>query len=244
MSSHRIPATFPGRTQQHAFAQSALIVGTLLLLLAMVCGWLLGLGQTTMLALALVIVVLTLSAIGLKLALGERKTRLRGGAASDRQQTASSDASQDESANSPLLGKRWSLDVFASIDAQRFAAVCETWFSWAGFDTRYESHRTNEGVDIWLHAARLPGPVAIVRCKHTPDEPVSLREMQEFQGVVANCKSAHGTFTTTSTYTPEALQFAREHDIEAVDGKALLRRILTRTRQSQQALLAVAYHGR
>jgi hypothetical protein len=244
MSSHRIPATFAGRTQQHAFAQSALIAGTLLLLLAMACGWLLGLGQPTMLALALVIVVLTLSAIGLKLAFGERKAHRRADAASARQQASSSDASQDDAVNSPLLGKRWSLDVFATIDAQRFAAVCETWFSWAGFDTRYQSHRTNEGVDIWLHAARLPGPVAIVRCKHTLDAPVGLREMQEFQGVVANCKSAHGTFTTTSTYTPEALQFAREHDIEAVDGKALLRRILTRTRQSQQALLAVAYHGR
>ena len=30
-------------------------------------------------------------------------------------------------------GKRWSLDVFQAIDAKRFAAVCETWFSWAGF---------------------------------------------------------------------------------------------------------------
>ena len=144
----------------------------------------------------------------------------------------------------PLHGKRWSLDVFANIDAQRFAAVCETWFSWAGFDTRRESHRTHEGVDIWLHASRLPGPVAIVRCKHAPNQPVSLQELREFQGVVSTCKDAHGTFTTTSTYTPEALQFAEEHGIEVVDGRDLLRRILTRTRHSQQVLLAVAYHGR
>ena len=244
MSIHRIPATLAARTQQHSFAQSALIAGTLVLLLAMVCGWLLELGQPIMLAIALVVVVLTLSTIGLQLAFANRNTRPRDDAAARRQPASSSEALQDDSASGLLQGKRWSLDVFASIDAQRFAAVCETWFSWAGFDTRYESHRTSEGVDIWLHAARLPGPVAIVRCKHTPDEPVSLREMQDFQGVVANCKSAHGTFTTTSTYTPEALQFAREHDIEAVDGKALLRRIQTRTRQSQQALLAVAYHGR
>lgn len=244
MSSHRIPATFAGRSQQQSFAQSALVAGTLLLLVAMLCGWLLELGTAIMLAMALVVVVITLSAIGLQLAFGNRRHRPRGGAAAVRPPASPPEALQDDAADGALQGKRWSLDVFASIDAQRFAAVCETWFSWAGFDTRYESHRTNEGVDIWLHAARLPGPVAIVRCKHTIDEPVGLREMQDFQGVVANCKSAHGTFTTTSTYTPEALQFAREHDIEAVDGKALLRRILTRTRQSQQALLAVAYHGR
>lgn len=142
-----------------------------------------------------------------------------------------------------LGGKRWSLDVFAAIDAQRFAAVCETWFSWAGFETRSETHRTNEGVDIWLHAARLPGPVAIVRCRHWLDRPVGLQDMKDFLGLVATCKSAHGTFTTTSTYTPEALEFARENGIDAVDGRSLLRRIQTRTPQRQQALLAIAYHG-
>ncbi len=142
-----------------------------------------------------------------------------------------------------LGGKRWSLDVFAAIDAQRFAAVCETWFSWAGFDTRTQSHRTDGGVDIWLHAARMPGPVAIVRCKHWLNRPVGLQEMKDFLGVVANFQSAHGTYTTTSTYTPEALQFARDNGIDAVDGRGLLRRIQTRTRQRQQDLLAIAYSG-
>lgn len=148
-----------------------------------------------------------------------------------------------DDAGQALNGKRWSLDVFAAIDAKRFAAVCETWFSWAGFDTRSEAHRTDEGVDIWLHAAKMPGPVAIVRCKHWLNKPVGLQEMKEFLGVVAVYKSAHGTYTTTSTYTPEALQFAKENGIDAVDGRGLLRRIQTRTRQSQQALLAVAYSG-
>ncbi len=251
MSSPRNPAPWAERAQQPSFAQSVMVAGTVTWLLALLGGWLLGLGQTVMLAASLVIVLLSLSAIGLRLALGrDRHEALTGPIFSattgnaTTSATAPSDAACDDAAQGALQGKRWSLDVFAAIDAQRFAAVCETWFSWAGFDTSYKSHRNHDGVDIWLHAARLPGPVAIVRCKHTQDKPVSLREMQEFQGVVANCQSAHGTFTTTSTYTPEALQFAREHDIEAVDGKALLRRILTRTRQSQQALLGVAYHGR
>lgn len=249
MSNHRIPAPIAGRAQNPSFAQSVLVTGAILLLLTLLGGWLLDLGQAIMLATALLIVMLGLSAIGLQMALGERRsTVLRMpalGAHPQGRATAAGNETPDVTADTRALhGKGWSLDVFAAIDAQRFAAVCETWFSWAGFDTRYESHRNHEGVDIWLHASRLPGPVAIVRCKHTQDKPVSLRDMQEFQGVVARCQSAHGTFTTTSTYTPEALQYAREHDIEAVDGKALLRRIMTRTRQSQQALLAVALHGR
>ncbi len=250
MSSHKNPAAWADRAQQPSFAQSVMVAGTLTWLLASLGVWLLGLGQTVMLAATLVIVLLSLAAIVLRLMFArdrdEAPTSRKQGLATGDPSTAAaaSNATATDATLGELQGKRWSLDVFAAIDAQRFAAVCETWFSWAGFDTRYESHRNHDGVDIWLHAARLPGPVAIVRCKHTQDKPVSLHEMQEFQGVVANCKSAHGTFTTTSTYTPEALQFAREHDIEAVDGKALLRRILTRTRQSQQALLAIAYHGR
>lgn len=151
-------------------------------------------------------------------------------------------ATTEATASTSLLNsKRWSLDVFAAIDSTRFAAVCETWFNWAGFETRAQSHKTDEGVDIWLHAAKIPGPVAIVRCKHWLDRPVGLQDMEEFSGLMQAHSSAHGTFTTTSTYTPEALQFARDHGIDAVDGRGLLRRIQTRTRQSQQALLAVAY---
>jgi len=225
-----------------------LATAVVMLVLTWIAVWFIGLGEVIALAVSLAIVVVALLVIG-----WGRTMRRNASAAPTRVFRPAGDANHGLHGLSdplaaeligPTLGKRWSLDVFESIDAQRFAAVCETWFSWAGFDTRSESHRTNEGVDIWLHAARMPGPVAIVRCKHGQDKPVGLQEMREFQGVVSNCQSAHGTFTTTSTYTPEALQFAREHGIDAVDGKGLLRKILTRTRQSQQALLAVAYNGR
>lgn len=232
--------------QSPSAAQSILVGASLLLLMSWLAAWVFGWDQAQVLAATLVIVVVGLLAIAAR-TLGADTARAgvptparsvaSGAAPVDGQSTPAGDPS-------PLHGKRWSLDVFTHIDAQRFAAVCETWFSWAGFDTRHESHRTQEGVDIWLHAPRLPGPVAIVRCKHAPDKPVGLQELREFQGVVSTCKDAHGTFTTTSTYTPEALQFAKDHGIEVVDGRALLRRILTRTRQSQQALLAIAYHGR
>lgn len=238
------------KTAQHAPLQSTvqpvLVTAGLLLMLNWLGAWAFDWERTLVLAATLVLVIVSLLAVVARLFINNTDTTgaampLRGveaGSAHFGQSPAQHDSMPS------LHGKRWTLDVFAHIDAQRFAAVCETWFSWAGFDTRPESHRTQEGVDIWLHASRLPGPVAIVRCKHAPDKPIGLQELREFRDVVSTCKHAHGTFTTTSTYTPEALQFARENGIEVVDGRALLRRILTRTRQSQQALLTVAYHGR
>ena len=214
--------------------------------------WLLHLEKFDVLAASLTVIVLGLAVVKIRIVL-ERKYE-RGGESPGRGGKTftgpaglqSPHAGRDIAGDQPIAnlnGRRWSLDVFAAIDAQRFAAVCETWFSWAGFDTRSEAHRTDEGVDIWLHAARMPGPVAIVRCKHWRNKPVGLQDMKEFLGLVANFQSAHGTYTTTSTYTPEALQFAKENGIDAVDGRGLLRRIQTRTRQRQQALLAVAYSG-
>ncbi len=236
MSSRTHSTMLAVQSPLQSTVHSVLVAASVLLMLTWLTTWAFGLGQAVVLATSLIIVLVGLSAVGLQLAMGHKS------AAPALRQGAATPAKADEHAH--LHGKRWSLDVFSNIDAQRFAAVCETWFSWAGFDTRYESHRNHEGVDIWLHASRLPGPVAIVRCKHVLDKQVGLQEMRDFQGVVSSCKSAHGTFTTTSTYTPEALQYARENGIEVVDGRALLRRILTRTRQSQQALLAVAYSGR
>ena len=197
--------------------------------------------DTWVLGVSLALATLGLLAIVTRLVLAGRD--YAGDETSLEARTAVADSGAIDASSTALGGKRWSLDVFAAIDAQRFAAVCETWFSWAGFDTRTQSHRTDGGVDIWLHAARMPGPVAIVRCKHWLNRPVGLQEMKEFLGVVANFQSAHGTYTTTSTYTPEALQFALDNGIDAVDGRGLLRRIQTRTRQRQQDLLAVAYSG-
>ncbi|MEO6625645.1 MAG: restriction endonuclease [Burkholderiaceae bacterium] len=214
----------------------------LVLLMAWGCAWAAGLGWPVVMAVTTVILIIGIAVAAIRSMpwrngqnLAERSGGLRAGDEADH--------TPGTGFSAPVHGKRWSMDVFQSIDARRFAAVCETWFSWAGFETRLEAHRTDEGVDIWLHAAKVAGPVAIVRCKHGLNKPVDLRDMQEFVGVIAPHRSVHGTYTTTSTYTPEALQLAKESGIDAVDGPGLLRRIQTRTRQRQQALLAVAFNG-
>ncbi len=223
-----------------------------LLVLTWTGTWLLDLGDGVALAASLLIGALALIATGIRIAFRRKEVTPAVPAHSLRRASAhelhdrwvqAAPGHDTEKVPTAVYGKRWTPEVFAAIDAQRFAAVCETWFSWAGFDTRSESHRTDEGVDIWLHAAKMPGPVAVVRCKHWLDKPVGLQEMKDFLGLVATFESAHGTYTTTSTYTTEALQFAKEHGIDAVDGRGLLRRIQTRTRQHQLALLAVAYQG-
>jgi restriction system protein len=139
--------------------------------------------------------------------------------------------------------RSWRPEVFAQIEWRRFEAVCEALFSQAGFQTQAQSHGADGGVDIWLHSRHAQGPVAVVQCKHWPNKPVGVKEMREFLGVMTARKLKRGTYATSGRYSREALQFARDNGINALDGAALIQLILKRTPEQQQQLLAVAYEG-
>lgn len=137
----------------------------------------------------------------------------------------------------------WSPDVFAAIEWRRFEAVCETLFAQSGFETQSQSHGADGGVDIWLRSRHAEGPVAVVQCKHWQGKPVGVKEMREFFGVMASHQLKRGTYATTSSYTPDAQQFAKANGINALDGAGLLKLIASRTPEQQQALLQVAFQG-
>jgi restriction system protein len=137
----------------------------------------------------------------------------------------------------------WSPAVFAAIEWRRFEAVCEALFGQAGFETRSQTHGADGGVDIWLHSRHAVGPVAVVQCKHWQGKAVGVREMREFYGVMTSHQLKRGTYATTSTYTADAMKFAKDNGINALNGDALLAQIASRTPAQQQALLAVAFEG-
>lgn len=149
----------------------------------------------------------------------------------------------DHANKTSALINEWSMAVFAAIEWRRFEAVCEALFAQAGFETHAQSHGADGGVDIWLHSRNSPGPAAVVQCKHWQSKPVGVREMREFFGVMASHKLRRGTYATTSTYTAEALEFARANGIHTLDGAGLLQLIARRTPAQQEALLMVAYEG-
>ena len=149
--------------------------------------------------------------------------------------------SRETSTRQPAI--KWSAAVFAAIEWRRFEAVCETLFAQAGFATRSQSHGADGGVDIWLHSANAEGPVAVVQCKHWNGKAVTVKEIREFFGVMASHQLKRGTYATTSTYTADAQQFAKNNGINALDGAALLSLIAKRTPEQQQALLDVAHEG-
>lgn len=143
----------------------------------------------------------------------------------------------------PADERVWSQNVFSDIEWRRFEAVCEGLFRQSGYRTETQSHGADGGVDIWLKHQDQETAVAIVQCKHWLRKPVGVKEVREFFGVMASKQVKRGAFATSGRFTSDALAFARETGIDALDGSALLQRILQRPQQQQQELLAVAYEG-
>jgi restriction system protein len=137
----------------------------------------------------------------------------------------------------------WSPAVFKAIEWRRFEAVCEVLFSQAGFEARTQSHGPDGGVDVWLHSKHAQGPALVVQCKHWRSKPVGVKEVREFFGVMASHQLKRGTYATTSTFTSDAVDFAKRNGIHLLDGKGLLKLIAQRTPEQQQVLLAVAFEG-
>jgi len=141
------------------------------------------------------------------------------------------------------VATRWSGEVFAAIEWRRFEAVCEALFAQAGFEPSSQSHGPDGGVDIWLHSRHADRAVSVVQCKHWRNRPVGVKEVREFFGVMASHGLKRGTYATSSSFTPEALAFAKANGIHTLDGEGLLALIAQRTPEQQQALLAVAHEG-
>lgn len=146
-------------------------------------------------------------------------------------------------ADIPPRPTAWSAKVFEVIEWRRFEAVVEALFKQAGFTTTAQSHGADGGVDVWLYARSQPDkPSGIVQCKHW-HKGIGVKHVRELRGVMAAHDIRRGHFATTSTFTPDAIAFAKGNGINLLDVRALTALIARRSPEQQAALLEVALEG-
>ena len=145
----------------------------------------------------------------------------------------------------PVFGPQtWRAAIFDVIEWRRFEAVVEALFQQAGFETKSQSHGADEGIDVWLYSRNNPGAaVSVVQCKHWQGKRVGVDKIRELRGVMAAKNVSRGQFATTSTFTEDAITFAKDNCINLLDVQGLLDLIATRTEDQQDALLAVTLEG-
>lgn len=145
----------------------------------------------------------------------------------------------DESTGDESATPGWSPRVLKQIDWRHFDALCAAFFKQAGFSTSTQGLESEAGVDIWVQSRHMPEP-RIVRCRHWESQPVTVKELRDFLGTMSEQSLSHGTYVTSSTFMPDALEFAKANGIQTQDGAALLKLISHRTPEQQQALLDIA----
>jgi restriction system protein len=89
------------------------------------------------------------------------------------------------------------------------------------------------GIDLLLGRA---GNVTVVQCKRRNGAPVGVREVRELYGVLHHRGASAAKLVATTSFTPDAVAFAKGKPIELVDSTALLH--LIRNVQTSGKLIA------
>lgn len=135
---------------------------------------------------------------------------------------------------------RWSREILASLQERQFQALCKALFAPVGAEVQALPREPDGVLDLRLYSQRERTPMTVVRCMHHPGSPVDVPELRDFLLEIAAQRLQHGTFATSSSFTPEALDFASDSGFSALDGGSLLAMIERRTPQQQRALLVTA----
>jgi restriction system protein len=76
------------------------------------------------------------------------------------------------------------------------------------------------GVDLLL---RKSGNLVVVQCKRWKGKPVPVQVVRELYGVMIDKRASSAKVVATTSFTPDAVAFAKGKPIELVDSNALLR---------------------
>jgi restriction system protein len=113
---------------------------------------------------------------------------------------------------------------FALLDPLEFERFITGLLHQMGFEAQTTKASGDGGIDIEAVLERpMVGGRYLFQCKRFgADNPVGSAAVREFYGaLIADRKAAKGVFITTSTFTPQAREFAEGLAIELIDGDQL-----------------------
>ena len=137
---------------------------------------------------------------------------------------------------------RWSANLLAVLEWKRFEEVCAGLFERLGFTTKSAACGADGGIDIHLYWPPSDQPVAIVQCKAWTKK-VGVKLIRELRGVMTSERAVKGIFVTTSTFSDDAIAFAKGNKIALMDGAEVLKSILKLPEEKQTSLLQLATAG-
>ena len=108
----------------------------------------------------------------------------------------------------------------ADISWQEFEILIGEHFRRQGFAVHETKHGPDGGVDLVL---KKDSGKYLVQCKHWKAQKVGVKIVRELLGVMVGAGAAGGYVVTSGQFTRNAVTFARDNNIQLLDGKDLRR---------------------
>lgn len=125
--------------------------------------------------------------------------------------------------NRKRLKKQESIDTLNDLSWKRFEDVTGEFFRQRGYTVGENlGGGADGGVDLRL---RKNGALILVQCKRWKRQKVKLPTVRELLGAMTAESAQKGILVTTSSFTSEAVKFARNHNIQLIDGSTLSQEI-------------------
>jgi restriction system protein len=112
------------------------------------------------------------------------------------------------------------LDPMLTLSWQEFEHLVGEIFRRRGYSVVETGKGADGGVDL---VARKEGRTVLIQCKHWRTRDVGVSIVRELLGAVAARRASGGVVVTVGGFTEEARRFAREAQVELIDGDALRR---------------------
>lgn len=132
--------------------------------------------------------------------------------------------------------EEWSIHFIKSIEWKCFEDLCAEVFKKIGFNVKSTELGADGGIDLILFKNEQK-PYAIVQCKSWDTYKVGVKPIRELYGVMHSEEVSNAYFVTTSEFTNEAQEFAEDKKLQLVNGKQLLEKILSFSKEDQEDLL-------
>lgn len=138
----------------------------------------------------------------------------------------------------------WTIELLRSLEWKRFELLAAEYFRLLGKRVETISHGSDGGIDARIYAKSSSVLEYAIQCKAW-GKMVGVSPIRELFGVMAHESAGKGIFMTTSSFSPDAKQFAEEHrdKLFLIDGEKFISMILKLPEEKIAQLLEFATDG-
>jgi len=139
---------------------------------------------------------------------------------------------------------KWSLDFLMSLEWKRYEEICKELLTIrenGKLKVELTQIGADGGIDLKI-TDRKNKLVGVGQCK-AYNSKITVEKIRELFGIMASENAEKGYFFTTSSFTNDCIQFAKEKKIELIDGNEQIKIIQSFTQQQQNQLYEIATEG-